>query len=771
MGAMTGLLPTAVLLPYAVAALLPLVTERRSKSAGRVASVAAAATFLCVLGAAAGGLQQSRLLLFPWAPQLKLSFSVLCDGLSLLFALLVSAVGVVVATYASAYLDESENRRRFFVYLLLFMGSMLGVVTAGNLISLFVFWELTSVTSFLLIGFWHETDRSRDGALKALVVTSSGGLAMLVGFVITGIVCDSFEIPVIVSRAEVLLQHPLAPAATALVVIGALTKSAQLPFHLWLPSAMEAPTPVSAYLHAATMVKAGLFLAARLGPLFGGVPLWTPVLTAVGVATMTWAGLLALRQRDLKALLAFSTVSQLGLILVLLAPAEPETTAAGLLHVLNHAAFKGALFLLVGVIEHEAHTRDLARLSGIARTMPVTSALAAVAALSMAGVPPLGGFVSKELFIEHVLALHPLLALVACAGAVLTAGYCLAFIRGVLFGHPRATPAARAAHEAPAALLWGPGLLVVAAVVLGPWAQVLGGALAEGATAAVAGTGEAPHLHLALWHGLTPSLAVSAGAIVLGAVVAFGPWSRRVPEPPVLGADRVYAWLLERLERSARKVTQSYMSGLLWRYNAVILLVFIAAAAVSLAVAGWPIPGRWHARDAHAFEFVVAAAAATAALGACAARTRLAAILALGANGYMLAVLFGVLGAPDLALTQVMVETVSVALFLAAFALLPAAGRRADRRVRRRHAAVSVMFGVTVAWSVFVARAMRGGGGSISEYFVDNSVGRAGGHNVVNVILVDFRGLDTLGEISVLAVAALASFAVIAVARGRRRTV
>ncbi len=765
---MTGWLPTAVLLPYSVAALLPLLAGRRTRTAGRLASITATATLYCVARAAAEGLHHPQHDIYPWASRLGLSFSILTDGLSLLFALLISAVGVIVAAYAAAYLDESENRRRFFVYLLLFMGSMLGVVTAGNLIALFVFWELTSVTSFLLIGFWHKTDRSRDGALKALVVTSSGGLAMLVGFVITGIVCGSFEIPTVVARAGVLAAHPLASAAAVLVLVGAMTKSAQLPFHLWLPSAMEAPTPVSAYLHAATMVKAGLFLVARLGPAFGRIPLWTPVLTAVGIATMTWAGLLALRQRDLKALLAFSTVSQLGLILVLLAPARPESTAAGLLHVLNHAAFKGALFLLVGIIEHEVHTRDLGRLPGLARSMPVTSALLAVAALSMAGVPPLGGFVSKELFLEHILALSPLAAATACAGAVLTAAYCVALIIGVVFGHPGATPTAAAGHEAPASLLWGPALLVTAAVALGPWAQPLAASVTASAAAATVSSGsEAVHLHLALWHGLTPALGVGVGAVLLGALGAMGLWRRRLPEPRVLAADRVYGAALSGLERGARAVTRSYMSGLLWRYNAIILAVTLVVVAGAVLVSGVPSVAGWNARPVHAFECVVAAAAAAAALGACLARTRLAAILALGANGYMLAVLFGVLGAPDLALTQVMVETVSVALFLAAFALLPATSTPASARLRPLHVSLATLFGAGTAWCVLVARAHRVAP-SIADYFVANSVGRAGGHNVVNVILVDFRGLDTMGEISVLAVAALASFAVIVARRSQR---
>ncbi|RMD81997.1 MAG: hypothetical protein D6815_10315, partial [Candidatus Dadabacteria bacterium] len=410
---MTWWLPTAVLLPYAGAALLPALPSRRSKLAGPIATGFAVATLGCVAASARVHLDHPALTEIPWAGSLGLSFTVVADGLSLLFALLVAAIGVVVTAYASAYLDETEPRGRFFTYLLLFMGSMLGLVTAANVIALFVYWELTSITSFLLIGFWHENDRSREGALKALVVTATGGLALLLGLVFLGLGCGGFDFGSIAKGAPAFAGKPAATAAAVLILAGILTKSAQLPFHLWLPSAMEAPTPVSAYLHAATMVKAGIYLAARLAPVLSAVPIWTPALTAVGLVTMTWAGLLALRQRDLKALLAFSTVSQLGLILALLASGQPAATAAGLLHVINHAAFKGALFLLVGIIEHETHTRDLLRLAGIARRMPWTAAAAVVACLSMAGIPPLGGFASKEMFLDWVLGLPPLALAVA----------------------------------------------------------------------------------------------------------------------------------------------------------------------------------------------------------------------------------------------------------------------------------------------------------------------------------------------------------------------
>ena len=381
---MSGLL-LAVLAPLLVAGLLPLLAPPRWRWSWTVAVATAAFCVLAMAGAFSADTEASVHVLGSWAPTLGLHLSLFSDSLSRTFALLIAGMGFLVFAYAGAYLGEEEASTRFFAYLLFFMGSMLGVVLAANLIVLFVFWEMTSVSSFLLIGFWHRHERSRQGALKALLVTAIGGLAMLVGFVLIGVACSSFEIVELIANRDRLMASPWALPAALLVMVGVLTKSAQLPFHLWLPSAMEAPTPVSAYLHAATMVKAGLYLTARLGPLFADSALWSTGLMAVGLATMVWAGVLTLRQRDLKAMLAFSTVSQLGLILSMLALGTAEATSAGLLHTLNHAAFKGALFLLVGIIEHQAHTRDLERLPSLASTMPVTFGLVCLAAASMAG--------------------------------------------------------------------------------------------------------------------------------------------------------------------------------------------------------------------------------------------------------------------------------------------------------------------------------------------------------------------------------------------------
>lgn len=751
----------ATLLPFAGAVLLPLLTAPRARAAGVVGSLVAALCLGLILSEAPAMLEGARHVEYPWIPQLGLQFSVLADGLSLLFALLITGVGLIVFTFATAYLGPDENRRRFFVFLLGFMGSMLGVVLSANLIGLFVFWELTSVTSFLLIGFWHERDNSRTGALKALVITASGGLAMFVGLVMIGLIAGSFEIPVILERSAEIAASPWATPAAILLILGIVTKSAQFPFHLWLPTAMEAPTPVSAYLHAATMVKAGLYLAARLGPAMHEVPIWSDALVVIGLFTMTWCSFLALRQSDLKGLLAFSTVSQLGLILSMLAPAQEETTAAGLFHLLNHGVFKGALFLLVGIIEHAAHTRDVTRLGPLRTFMPRSYILLALAALSMAGVPPLGGFISKEMFLEQVLGFHPLLILLAAIGAAMTAGYCFALAIGLAQGRIDAdAPEAQALHDPSPALLWGPAVLVVGALALGLAPQLIGGSLIEAATTAAVGEPLHHHVHLALWHGFGLALLLSVFAVGGGLAIYYGQWRRTAPKPPTLTVDRVYFAFLEALEGWSRALTASYMSGLVWRYLQIILGVGIAGIAAVLLTEAWPGFEPWDARPVNLFEVVAAALVAAAGIGTAMARTRLAAILALGASGYGVALLFALLGAPDLALTQIMVETISVALFLAVFVYLPAYPEAERRRLRPLHLAISLVVGFGTVALVALTRGHRVAD-SISSYFLENSVAAAGGHNVVNVILVDFRGLDTLGEITVLGVAGLACFALI----------
>lgn len=748
----------ACLLPFLTAAALPIVCAPRSKRAGRVALGAVLICLLSVLSVAPPALHHPLYLNLPWAPSLGLSFGLYADGLSILFGLVICGIGAVVFAFAGAYLGEEENRRRFFVYLLLFMGAMLGVVFSANLISLFVFWEMTSVSSYLLIGFWHPRDASRDGALKALVITSCGGLAMLVGFILLGQAAGgSYEIQDLIARRHSLAASPLATWAAVLVLLGAITKSAQLPFHLWLPSAMEAPTPVSAFLHAATMVKAGLYLVARLGPALALTAYWTPVLMWLGVLTMAWASLLALRQRDLKGLLAFSTVSQLGLIMTMLAPAQADASAAGLFHLLNHSLFKGSLFLLVGIIEHEAHTRDVTALGPLRQQMPRTWLVLLVSALAMAGVPPLGGFISKEMFLAQALERGQLFTAIAVAGAMLTAGYCFSLIIGLAKGRVAIEEAPKA-HDPGLNLLAGPALLALGALALGLAPQTLAGPLVEAATSSATAIAH-PHVHLALWHGVNAALLASLTAVLVGLGVS-RLWLAREPVPPVLLADRAYSAFLKGLEEGSRNLTNLYMSGLLWRYLVIILGWNFGVAAL-VSSAQFTAPQLSGGSDVTAFSLLIAVIAITAAMATVRASTRLAAILALGATGYTLALIFALRGAPDLALTQIMVETISVALFLTVFVYLPPFGPpELVRKKRPGHAILAALIGFGSVAILAIARQNRSAE-SIADYYLANSVTKAGGHNVVNVILVDFRGLDTMGEISVLGIAALACFALI----------
>ncbi|HWG85709.1 MAG TPA: proton-conducting transporter membrane subunit, partial [Deinococcales bacterium] len=579
------MLLTAVLAPFLGAALVAAAGRRLGRQVGwlAAASFLPAVALALQAGAVTGGDVPRQAL--EWVPQLGLALEFRLDGLSLLFATLIALVGVVTCAYAVAYLGKGENAGRFFAYLLAFGGSMLGLVLSENLILTFAFWELTSITSFLLIGFWHTRAASRDGAMKALLVTALGGLGLLAVSVLIAAGGGSANL----ARLDVAAFRESAYflPATLLVLLAAFTKSAQVPFHLWLPTAMEAPTPVSAFLHSATMVKAGVFLVARLGFLFAG-PLWTALVVGFGLATLFWGAYLALRQVDLKALLAYSTVSQLGLLLALYGINEPGAAFAATAHLINHAAFKATLFYVVGIIDHETGTRDLRLLGGLRRVMPFSFALSLVAALSMAGIPPLGGFVSKELFFEEMLhGTWPMWA-IAAAGSAATVAYSLRFLT-VFFGPLRA-PEAGHVHEAPPAL-WAP-------VVPFALATVLFGVLPGTAEAVVRVAGGALAFadykgHLKLWHGLTAALLLSAAVWGAGALLFA---ARRPVEAlqgklePSWNANTVYYRLLGVLEAVAIWLTRVTQGRPLPDQLRVILAAYAGVIGYGLLRAGVPLP-------------------------------------------------------------------------------------------------------------------------------------------------------------------------------------
>ena len=688
-----------------------------------------------------------------WVPGLGLDLAFRVDALGLLFVALIAGVGVGVFLYSRWYFPARPGLGRFAAILVLFAGAMVGIVTVDNLFALYVFWELTSVTSYLLIGFEDEKGSARAAALQALLVTGTGGLAMLAGFVVLGQAAGTYTI------SELLADPPTGTAATvgiALMLVGAFTKSAQVPFHFWLPGAMAAPTPVSAYLHSATMVKAGVYLVARFAPAFAdAVPLWRPLVVSVGMATLLLGGWRALRQFDVKLLLAFGTVSQLGLLIVLFGAGHPELTAAGVAMLLAHSLFKAALFLVVGIVDHQAHSRDLRTLSGLWRRMPATFAVAAVATASMAGLPPLLGFVAKEAAYEALL--HeggPLLVAGVVVGSVLTAAYGARFLWGAFAAkQPSDRDHVGVDVEPPSLPLLAPAaVLAVLTLVLG-LAPVLGSGLVGAAAEAL--DPEAGGKALSLWHGFNTALGLSA--LTLGAAVALflgrdrvAGIQERVPSVPM--ADDVYQRLVSTMNRIADRVTGVVQNGSLPVYLGVILLTFLVLPGSALLRA--PFPSDLRLLD-NPLQVVVGVAILGSALATVLLKRRFAAVLSLGGVGFGVAVLFIIQGAPDLALTQLLVETLTLVMFVLVLRHLPERFEPARWRPgEAARIAVSVGIGVFVTAFALVAGSARSVE-SISGEYLDRALPEGGGRNVVNVILVDFRGLDTMGEITVLLVAAL----------------
>jgi len=706
----------------------------------------------------------------PWVSQIGLSVSLYVDALSFLFLLLILGIGLLIIAYSFYYLAAGEALSRFYAALMLFMASMVGVVTSGNLLLLVIFWELTSVSSFLLIGFWDREEAARRGAYQSLIVTAAGGLAMLAGIIVIGVQAGTFELSELLRRGDEVRALPGATTALGLILVGAFTKSAQVPFHFWLPSAMAAPTPVSAYLHSATMVKAGIFVLARLSPIFAPMDLWVACVPAVGAVTFLVGGWGALRQTDLKALLAYSTISQLGMIVMLLGFDTEIAAIAATLHILNHAAFKAPLFMAAGIIDHETGSRDLRTVGGLAPNMPRTALFACIAAASMAGMPLFGGFISKELFYEAALTATesrpwnlatPIAALV---GSSLTVAYSLRLILGAFFGLPLHEDHV---HEPRAGMRLPAEVLVVVAIAIGVGPQLVVGPLVMAAAACITGT--TVHSHLALWHGWTPALALSLGATGIGTITYLARRDTlRALLPPRLGqtAADIYDAAVDLLIDGAHRMTGVIQSGNLHAYVCTILSVPLvlgltgltsSTTAPQLADVTPPIGG--------ALLVTLITLTATVAV-AVLYRHRLASVLSLGAVGLLVAVYFVWLSAPDLVMTQLLVEAVTTILVVLVLYFLPKEIAAHEPRLRlAMDAVVATAVGIGAASVVYWI--LRRPFESISRYHIANSLTQAGGGNVVNVILVDFRGYDTMGEITVLAIAAIG---IVALVYAQRRT-
>ena len=716
-----------------------------------------------------------------WLPSLGVNLTIRLDGLSWLFSALILGIGALVVLYARYYMSPKDPVPRFFSFLLAFMGAMQGVVLSGNLIQLVVFWELTSLFSFLLIGYWHHRSDARRGAYMALMVTGAGGLCLLAGVMLLGHVVGSYDLDQVLAAGDKIRAHALYPILLPLILLGALSKSAQFPFHFWLPHAMAAPTPVSAYLHSATMVKAGVFLLARLWPSLSGTEEWFYIVSGAGACTLVLGAYCAMFQNDLKGLLAYSTISHLGLITLLLGLNSPLAAVAAVFHILNHATFKASLFMAAGIIDHESGSRDIRKLNGLIKLMPYTATLAMVASASMAGVPLLNGFISKEMFFAETTFVSgdmitkvglPLAATVAGAFSV---AYSLRFILQVFFGPP-ATDLPRAPHEPPGWMLLPSGLLVLMCLVVGILPGLTLGPFLATAAQSILGA-DMPEYSLAVWHGVNLPLVMSFVAMTAGVILylALRAHQRanpgRVPFIYRLDGRRSFEALLDGSSVAAAWLLRWLASSRLQVQMLLIVLGTLFVAWLPLRAGGW-LEGTGRAAEvdpAFALLWLVGCVCAVAAAYQ-AKYHRLASLALAGGAGLVTCLTFVWFSAPDLALTQLSVEVVTLVLLLLGLRWLPrrieqdedeglgATLRARGRRLRDLLMATAAGTGMAaLAYAVLV----RPQTDTISSYFVDRALPDGGGTNVVNVILVDFRGFDTFGEITVLGIVALTVYALL----------
>ncbi|MDO9417306.1 MAG: putative monovalent cation/H+ antiporter subunit A [Pararhizobium sp.] len=748
-------------LPFVAALAAPLITRALGHRAGWVLALVPVAIFVHFLGFSAE-IARGELVTggYVWVPSFNVSFSWLIDGLSQTFVLLISGIGALIVVYAGGYLKGHADQGRFFSFLLLFMGSMLGLVVSDSFLMLFVFWELTSITSFLLIGFDHTREAARRAALQALVVTGAGGLSLLAGLIIIWNITGITQMSLLLSFAPELKGSPFYLAALLLVLGGAFTKSAQFPFHVWLPNAMEAPTPVSAYLHSATMVKAGIYLLMRLNPVLGGTPQWQVILPVVGGATLVVGTVLALRQTDLKLMLAYTTVASLGLLTMLTGFGTPHAVEAAVLYLVAHSLFKGALFMVAGLIDHGTGTRDITRLSGLSRAMPVTFAVALMAALSMGGLPPFFGFLAKEEIYEALVGGSPralTFTAIAVFGNALMFAAAFAVALKPFLGKTVPTP--KTPHEGPLMLWLGPLILALAGLALALFSTFAHTFVSSPMASAVAGQPHTVAISLVPHIGLP--LALSVLTILLGSVVYLLFDRIRLAIGILLedigwGPDRGFDQLVSGLLRLAFRMTKFLQPGWLDVYMTVTFIAVALMLLVPPLIYGelprfpvWPAGVQLH-------ELAVFAIAVIGLAAVLMASNRLTAIVSLGIQGFAVALIFLLFGAPDLSFTQFMVETLSVvilALVMTRLRLSPSDHR--PLRQKLPDAAIAIACGL--GFSLYLMKVTQGRfDTALTDFFNLYSKTIAHGANIVNVIIVDFRGTDTLGEIAVVMVTGLA---------------
>jgi len=760
------LLALATLTPF-LGAVFPLLANRLGRDICAIATGAVTLTALLLVLSQAPAVYDGEVVTWsvPWLPAIGLSFSFFLDGLGLFFAGLILGIGLLIIIYARYYLSSKDSLSLLYFYLLLFQGAMVGIVLSDNILLLIVFWELTSLTSFLLIGYWRHLPESRQGARMALVVTGSGGLTLIAGMLIMGHIAGSYEITEILQRGEAVRASPLFLPALLLILLGAFTKSAQFPFHFWLPHAMAAPTPVSAYLHSATMVKAGLFLMARLWPVFSPADAWFLIVAPVGLITMLIGAWIALFRNDLKALLAYSTVSHLGLTTMLLGFATPMAAVAAVFHILNHATFKAALFMSAGIIDHETGTRDIRRLGGLMTLMPITATLAFIAAASMAGIPFFNGFLSKEMMLEEAshtaYAGHPWVfpALVTLA-SLISAAYSYRFAISTFLG-PVRDDYPKKPHDPPVGMWLPVAILAALVIAIGLFPAQTVGAIVERTALAVVGR-PLPEYHLALWHGFTPAVLMSVIALVGGALLfrSYDAANRLRLVFAGIDAKSIFDAAISGLVRGARSFIGATHNGSFPRYAGIILVTILAVGAAAYFSAPHETGTR---------AVIPASIPATAAWVVLASlcvsllfwhQNRLLSLVMTSGVGLIAALFFLQFSAPDLSLTQISVDIVTTILLLLALNLLPQTSPKeitTGGRFSRGLLAAAVGLGVAALAYAIMTRDFQ----TISDYYLAEAKPGGGGTNVVNVILVDFRGFDTYGEIIVLGIAAITIFALL----------
>ncbi|MDT1061317.1 monovalent cation/H+ antiporter subunit A [Paracoccus sp. CPCC 101403] len=775
-----NLLLLLVLTPFvssALAATLP-VGSRNAETwlAGLTMAVALAILAVLYPAVAEGGKIVETV---EWASSAGLDLTFRLDGFAWLFMILVAGIGMLVLVYARYYMAADDPVPRLYSCLLAFAGSMAGLILSGNIIMMVVFWELTSLVSFLLIGYWYHRQDAREGARMALVVTASGGLCLMVAMILIGQIVGSYQLEDVLAAGAQITGHRLYPVVLILFLVGAFTKSAQFPFHFWLPNAMAAPTPVSSYLHSATMVKAGVFILLRFQPALGGTDAWFQIVTGAGLITMLMGAFVALFRHDLKGLLAYSTISHLGLITALAGIGTPLAIIAAIFHIVNHAVFKASLFMAAGIIDHETGTRDMRRLSGLAKAMPVTAALAIIASASMAGVPLLNGFLSKEMFFEATYVwnngspLDNAAPYVAVMAGAFSAAYSLRFIVTVFFG-PVATDLPREPHEPPALMRLPVFVLVVACLGVGIAPQATLGNWLESASIAILGP-ELPHFSLKIWHGVNPALIMSVIATSLGILIYLVPrrWIDRGEEGlrgiRALDFGRAFEWLLQFFSlRLPRRLLRILSAPGLQAQLRVMILMSVAASTFALGPLDWNIPfPEIHSRElVFGLLWIIGCGCA---LGSAwqAKYHRFAALILMGGVGLVTCATFVWLSAPDLAVTQLLVEMATTTLLLLGLRWLPKRdeeivgdGNRAARMRRLRDLALAVVCGAGMT-AIALAVLLTKPGNSVGDWFLRHSYVEGGGTNVVNVILVDFRAFDTFGEITVLAIVGLTVYALL----------